>query len=207
MRTGWIGVGALALASAVGAAAPASSGFASQTGRVTYQISSPLMKGRSVLTWSDSGRRFRQEITGTVGAAGKTRAISGWTLCDGKNLYTHDKSMGNQVVRQDPPKGNAAAGQQMPLIGMSRGVGTPIGKETLLGKPCEIREVGNARISVWQNLPLKMVSQGAPGQSFSMTAVRLEPGLKVAPGIFQLPKGLQVRVPRTRRLPNRPARR
>lgn len=181
-------------------AAPAGpNGFPLPTGRVTYSINSRLVHGKTVLVWAGSGRRFRQDITGSAGPKGETKPMQGWTICDGKFIYTHEQSMGKQVVKQDLPKGGPAG--SIPMIGMSNGVGTVVGKETLLGKPCEIREVGKSRISVWQNLPLKMVADAPGGQSFTMVATKLEPNFKVNDGTFRLPAGFTVSHAATRRLP------
>ena len=181
------------------AAPTAPDGFALPTGRVTYTITSPAVHGKTVLVWAGSGRKFRQEITGTVGTPGKTKPMSGWTLCDGKFIYTHEQSMGKKVIRQDLPKGGATG--SIPMIGLSKDVGTVVGKETLLGKPCEIREVGQARFSVWQNLPLKMIATGAKGMSVTMVATKLEPNVNPSAATFQIPPGYSVNTATTRRVP------
>lgn len=193
----------LAAAATTATAAPATK-LALASGRIHYQLSGTT-KGTMVLSWIQSGVKFRQEMkmTATVPQAGSgTRpiSVSTWTLSDGKNVYTLNPMVEKQVLRMKvlrtgPQANNVAAG----LGGMFGQAFDPakakrVGKGKVLGRTCEISDLDTARVWVWQGLPLRIETKpGAPGPVMKMLATKVETAPKLSPALFKVPAGYQVR--------------
>jgi hypothetical protein len=77
--------------------------------------------------------------------------------------------------------------------------GKVVGKETLLGKPCEIRSVGaggqegKVKVWLWKSLPLKLVASGQQGGGLTMIATKVESPVSLPSSLFRLPSGYQVK--------------
>jgi hypothetical protein len=169
------------------------------TGRVHYRMNSPMMNGTMTMTWINHGKKFRQDMKLSVGQQGKQMSINSWTVADGGYIYTYQPSMGQQVMRMKMPKEMAAAGALgLPSPGAAGG-GKVVGKGKILGYPCEIRTVGpggkqgQAKLWIWNGMPLKMEAAGPQGQGMTMVATRVETAPKVSLGDFKVPAGYQVR--------------
>src|SRR5205085_1391779 len=83
------------------AAAPAS--LPSASGRLVYQIKSPMMTGTQVLYWTDHGKQFRQDFKTSATAGRKDMPMDMWSICDGQYLYSHFS--GKTVMRAPIPRG------------------------------------------------------------------------------------------------------
>lgn len=194
--------GSFAAAPAPVAAAAASANAInapSPTGRITYDFKVASLAGTSLLTWAEGGKKFRQDISmsGTAPNAPSgtpPMTIQMWAFGDGKNVYSYQPMMGKQVVRMKVPKGagaGAAGTPGAPPLGAMKG-GKVVGKGTVLGKPCEIRQVGTAKIWMWKGLALKMESAGGQGPEMSMVARKLDMPFKAPASKFQVPAGYTI---------------
>lgn len=179
------------------AAKPAAALMPSATGRVTYSFKMAPMSGTSKITWIDGGKKFRQEMkmTGTAPGAPAGTAnttIEMWMIGDGTYLYSHQPMMGKQVYKMKVPKAapGAAGPAGLPVGGAQSG--KLVGKGTILGKPCEIRELNSAKIWTWKGLALKMENGGGATPAMSMTATKLEMPYKAAPSLFKVPAGYTI---------------
>lgn len=182
-------VGLLALAAAPPGTAEPKFKFA--TGRVTYKMTSPMMSGTTVLSWIENGKKFRQDLTGTATQSSMT--LKTWSLCDGAWLYSKPAVAGNQVLRMKLPKdAKQMATSGMPFIAAGKEQGKLVGKATLLGKPCEIRQIQSVKLWIWEGLPLKMESGAAQGMQVSMVATKVETPAKLSASLFELPPGSKV---------------
>jgi hypothetical protein len=175
-------------------AAPALS-MPSVTGRITYSFNVTPLAGASIVTWADGGKKFRQDMkmSGTAPGAPTGASLTNvemWMIGDGTHLYSHQPMMGKQVLRTKIPKGGATGPAGLPLGGKS--TGKLIGKATILGKPCEIRQVNTAKIWMWKGLALKMENQGGQGMAMTMTATKLEMPYRSSPTLFKVPAGFTV---------------
>lgn len=207
-RTGarWLLVGAVGLGTLAAGELPAGAAKASgnvinapsPTGRITYDFKVAALGGTSLLTWAESGKKFRQDITmsGTppnAPAGTPPMTIQMWAFGDGKNLYSYQPLMGKQVLRMKMPKGGAAApgAPGAPPIGDLKN-GKVVGKGTVLGRPCEIRQVGSSKIWMWKGLALKMENAGGQGPQMSMVATKLEMPYNAPAARFKVPTGYTV---------------
>lgn len=171
----------------------------SPTGRITYDFKVAALGGTSLLTWIESGKKFRQDITMTgtppnAAAGTPPMTVQMWAFGDGKNVYSYQPMMGKQVFRMKMPKAGAkgAPGSPgTPPIGGMQG-GKVIGKGTVLGKPCEIRQLGTSKIWMWKGLALKMENSGGQGPQMSMVATKLEMPFKAPASRFQVPAGYTI---------------
>ena len=191
--------GAGAMLSQPGEAAPApAKKFPHATGRVVYKLSNQMMNGTSTLTWSNYGGKVRQDLAAKMNAQGRSMDLKTWVISDGKVFYSHNPIMGNVVSRMklSPEQLAKQANAGMPMMAAPKGLGKPIGKATVAGKPCTIHTVPQAkgaRMWVWQNMPLKMEMALGQAGSMKMEATRVETGIPLSPAIFEVPKGMQVR--------------
>lgn len=187
--------GLCAVTSLPGQAAPAGR-FPHATGRIVYKLSNKMMNGTSTLTWADHGKKIRQEMKAKANANGRPMDLNNWVISDGKNMYMHNPFLGQKVNRMKlTPEMLNSQGAGMPMMAAPKGLGKPVGKATVAGKPCTIHtmpQAGNAKIWVWQNLPLKMEATNPQAGGMSMVATKVETGIPVPPRTFQVPAGMQV---------------
>jgi hypothetical protein len=169
----------------------------SPTGRITYAFKVATLEGTSFLTWAESGKKFRQDISmsGTppnAPAGTPPMTIQMWAFGDGQNVYSYQPMMGKQVIRTKMPKGGGApGGPGAPPIGGIKG-GKVVGKGTILGRPCEIQLVGSAKIWMWKGLALKMENAGGQGPQMSMVAKKLDMPFSAPATKFKVPAGYTV---------------
>jgi hypothetical protein len=174
------------------AAAPKKPALSS--GRITYRFTTPVASGTSVLCWAEGGKKFRQEMKGSGAGDRQITSVESWTFGDGKHIYIHQPAMGRQVMRAKAPQNAGAAGSATPLLTTDKNAGKAIGSGKVLGKTCQIRQMGPNKIWVWNGLALKMESKGGPqSPPMSMVATKLETGIKLSPTLFKLPAGFQIR--------------
>lgn len=190
--------GACAVISQPGEAAPAAKKFPHATGRIVYKLSNQMMNGTSTLTWSNFGGKVRQDLAAKVNAQGRSMDLKTWVISDGKTVYTHNPMMGNVVNRMKlSPEQLAKQGNPgMPMMAAPKGLGKSLGKATIAGKPCTIHQVpqaNNAKMWVWQNLPLKMEMALGQAGGMKMEATKVETGIPLSPALFGVPKGMQVK--------------
>lgn len=189
------------LCTSVGVAGAAAPPNYPQTGRITYKMSVSALTGTNVISWINGGKQYRQEISLSGSVPGQGSAVTSldtWMINDGKNFYVHQPLMGMKVAKVKMPKPGAkkAGAPGAPgaaLLGAATSGGKVVGKETILGKPCEIRQAGQAKIWSWHGLALKFEMTGA-GQvpAMTMVATKLETALKLSPDLFKLPAGYEV---------------
>lgn len=210
-------------------AAPAQAAAAKlpASGRVTYNLKNSMLSGSMAVSWAEGGKKMRQDIRMNLPAAarrasnGRPASITGWTIYDGTNVYTHMPEMGatgaKRVMRL---KLSPAQARRMMLgafnsLGAQTGGGKLVGKATVLGKPCEIREAtmnnrsvkARTRMWLWQNLPLRIESTmqvsgmpaggraGAPQTrtiKTTVVATNINTSAKPSPTAFKVPAGYQV---------------
>jgi hypothetical protein len=156
------------------------------------------MNGTIILSWIESGRKFRQDTKGSVGSAGQQQSFETWTIGDGVQVFTHAPGMGKQVMRAKVPKSGGAGGPTgMTPFGGTHGGGAVIGKATILGKPCEIRKIGQGqgqgKVWLWKGLLMRMEMSGPQGGGMKMLATRLEESPKLSPALFKVPAGYQMK--------------
>ena len=168
------------------------------SGRIIYKMAMPLpngmvMGGINTLSWIEHGKRFRQEMEASATGPQQTTTIQNWTIGDGKYLYVYQPMFGKQILRTKMPK--VGAGQSGPASFSTHGknAGKLIGRAKLLGKPCEIRQSGSAKLWSWRGLMLKMEkSADKTSPAMRMEAVRLEERAKLNPADFRVPKGYKI---------------
>lgn len=170
--------------------------FQFPTGRITYKLSGQMMNGTTVLQWSDFGNRFRQEMKAKLNAQGRSMDLTNWVIYDGTNIYMHNPMLGQQVMRMKVNKGAAGlSGPNMPMLAATKKLGKAVGKGSIAGKACAVHQLpapAQGKIWVWQNLPLKLEFAGQ-GMGMVMEATRVETGVSLAPALFQVPAGMQVK--------------
>lgn len=188
------------------AGAAPSSKMPTASGRITYQMSGP-MKGSMVLSWTENGKKFRQDtkLTGTppmppgAGAPKAPMKMESWVLSDGKDIYTVMPMAGKRALRLKGVKG--AAGPTGAPLGLGQMLGDAasakgskvVGKGTVLGKPCEIRSAKGGKAWVWQGIPLRMEIQMAPNMPMmKVVATRVESAPKLSASLFKVPAGYQI---------------
>ena len=182
------------------AAGAGSASMPGPTGKVIYRYTCGPMSGTSSLTWENNGKHFRQDVNlmGSV-TPGSQSSIQTWILGDGKNTYTWLPFYPKKVYRSPLPKpgknGSSASAQNgpggLPGFGVS-GTGKLLGKATILGKPCEVRKLGQATFWNWKGLSLKMVVNIASGPQMTVSATEIETPFQAPPGTFRIPHGYQV---------------
>lgn len=176
------------------APAPPVQRFPFATGRLTYSIQGPVTHGKRVVTWTDYGRRFRQELSGTAGKGARPIKMDGWVIGDGKYIYTSLQGPGKHVRRSLAQlNGHEMDPTGMPLIAGATDVGKPDGTGTVLKRPCEIRKMGPARFWVWKSLPLKMEMDLGADRRVVMEAIQLDTAYKPSPSLFKVPAGSQIK--------------
>lgn len=204
-------IAAVGLTAAVGAvpeALAAPQKLPSPTGKITYTLTTPFGTGKQTLTWADGGKRMRQDSSM---AAGK-QPVTSWVITDGSYVYSFTSFGPKQVSRMKLPPNVAGSGNAgLTMIGSASNMGKVVGKGTVAGKPCEIREVDSPvggmkgmKVWMWQNLPLKMEMPSQQGVGISMVATKVEANAKVAASTFKLPAGLPVKDVQTPKPGSRP---
>jgi hypothetical protein len=187
---------------------PAPLKLPSPSGRITFRITGPMMNGTQTYYWADGGKRVRQEFKVIPTSAMKAAPVDAWVIYDGKYGYVH--TAGKKVLRRPVPPEQAAAGLGgMTALGMGTGVGQVIGKEQILGKPCEVRQQAGVKVWVWQGLTLKAqvtppspaAGRSAPGTPrkgapptgpTTVEAMQLDVSTHPAESLFKVPAGYEI---------------
>lgn len=189
-------LGAVLLAAVLPAMA-ADSKFPHATGRVTYKITSQVLNGTNTLSWIDHGKKIRQETKGTAtGGAKGGMALDTWAISDGTHIYAYQPMMSagaKQVMKMKIPPGQGGLGAASPLMAAAGEKGKVVGKGTIAGKPCEIRDIKGNKLWVWQGLPLKMEVAGGQGPRLTMEATRVETPVKLSANLFKVPAGYTIK--------------
>jgi hypothetical protein len=170
------------------------------TGRIHYQMTSPMVNASVVMAWVDHGKKTRQDMKMSVGSGAQQAAMDSWTLTDGSYIYTYQPTMGRQVMRIKMSKAaqTAMATGIAPRVG-AHGQGKLIGKGTVLGHPCEIRSLAMGRaqaqskVWLWNGMLMKMETNGPGGGAMKMIATKVETAPRLSPTTFQVPAGYQVK--------------
>jgi hypothetical protein len=195
-----------------------------------YNMSSAMVSGSMTISWLQGGARMRQDMnmkTSMSAPRGRSNGgpatIKGWTIYDGTYVYTYMPMMGSgggkRVMRMKlPPE----VSRRMMMGGLNSlagpaGQSKVVGKATLLGKPCQIREstMSNQRVKartrlwMWQGLPLRIESTmqvsgmqagRAPNAAASQTrtirtnlvATKVDTSSKPSAALFKVPAGYSV---------------
>lgn len=188
-----LGTAVTTTATAVRAADPQK--FQSASGRVTYKLTSTVMNGTNTMMWTDFGKRFRQDTSAKVTAQGKTMDMTSWVISDGKNVYMHGPMQGQTVMKMKVDPKEIAARGGLNMMSAPKNLGKSLGKATIAGKECEIREMpkgATGKIWIWQNMPLKMELSGANGVGMTMEATKVETPVNLPASLFQVPAGMKV---------------
>lgn len=189
--------GALLLAGAILApqsaetAAPAP--FSHASGKITYKITGAL-NGSMTMSWMNNGRKLRQDISGTMKMAAsqggtKPMPLKTWVIYDGKDLYTANPMVANTALKMSASSGGAM------MAGGPGALGQPIkgklvGKGTVAGKPCQIRQQPQGKVWVWSSLPLKFEATQEPKST--MVATSISTTHKPPASKFAVPKGFTI---------------
>jgi hypothetical protein len=179
----------LGIALPVRAADPA---FKYPSGRVHYKLTGPMMNGTTILTWTDRGKKFRQDMSG-VAAQGPQAGtqFQTWSISDGKFVYTQRPGTPTVLRMKLPKEGQAMLASATPFAPGGKDKGKLIGKARILGKQCEIRQLDRgAKLWVWDGLPLRMEMTG--GANMTMAATKIEVPARVDPGKFKVPSGYKI---------------
>lgn len=153
------------------------------------------MNGTSTLSWIEDGRRFRQDLDAAVGGPERNMRIQSWAISDGKHLYMSQPGGQSKVLnRMKLPKDATSVGSPggMPMIASGAKQGKLVGKSTVLGRPCEIRQIGQMKLHTWKGLALKMQAGPAQGPGMSMEATRLQAPAYLAQSLFKIPTGYTI---------------
>jgi hypothetical protein len=195
---GLVAASALAVLASPGFTASAIDAKTPATGRVQYRMTGATMNGTMTMAWANHGRRFRQDMKMSIGRDGQQMSMNTWAVADGTHVYMHQPAMGQQVMRMRMPKD---AGSAFSLPGIpnpsARGAGKVVGKGTVLGRSCEIRSFGaggrgQSKVWLWNGMPLKVEASGPQG-GMTMIATRVDTTPKLAPSLFKVPSGYQVK--------------
>ncbi|MFN3652411.1 MAG: hypothetical protein ACK47B_22780 [Armatimonadota bacterium] len=166
--------------------------LAAETGRVTYRFQGPGGAGSSVFAWTERGARYRQEL----GSASAPETVVGHGA-DFWMLHPHTKTAQHARLKPGDLWMNA---DSMPHVTPATGAGIPVGQGTVLGRPCEIRQLHTIRVWFWEGIPLRM--ERAPDSKLppvSLVATRVETPLTLSGEQFQIPPGYTAT-----ELPNQP---
>jgi hypothetical protein len=188
----------LALLASPGFTAGATDAKTPATGRVHYRMTSTMMNGTMTMAWANHGRKFRQDMKMSIDRGGQKVSMDTWAVADGNHVYMHQPTMGPQVMRMRMPKGTGSAFSLPGIPNPSAsGAGKIVGKGTVLGRSCEIRSFsqggqGQSKVWLWNGMPLKLEANG-PGGGMRMVATRIDTTPKLAPSLFKVPSGYQVK--------------
>lgn len=164
-------------------AAPAANPVAIPSGRIRYTVSMRGVNGTQTLAWADHGRRYRQDVAMKINVPGKpAKTVNTWTFTDGAHLHSGDTAT-KQAVRV-----KLASGAKQSLGGVQT-AGKVVGKASILGKPCEVRQQQGMKVWLWKGLPLRFEVKGG----MKMVATRVEEGVNLPATLFQVPAGYNVR--------------
>jgi hypothetical protein len=184
-----------ATAGAVAAQSQAPVKLPSASGQITYKMSGPAINGTTTLSWIENGKKARNDVKATAAQPGQQFSLDGWTITDGTNVYIHNGMLGNQVMRMKITSNDPSSllGFGAPGAGGKANSGKVVGKATILGKPCEIREMQGTKAWLWQGLPLKIEATGqGQAQSMTLQATKINTTVKLSPAMFKVPAGLKV---------------
>jgi len=169
----------------------------SPSGRVSYRMKVMSLTGTLDVVWSEGGKKSRSDMrmSGTLpGAPSGTTAsttMDAWGISDGAYIYSHQPMWGKTVYRMKMPKDSrGAAGTPGSVPAKELKSAKLVGKATILGKPCEIREVQGSKVWMWKGLVLKTESTG--GMAPNLTATKLEMPYRAASSLFKVPAGYKV---------------
>jgi hypothetical protein len=151
-----LGTAALVAAVVVGTGGARAASAPSPTGRITYQVKG-MINGTVVLSWVNGGKKFRQDLTGTTSNGQK---MASWGIGDGTSLYMLQPMGGKVVLRMKMPAGKDVFTAPGSPLNIDVSGGKPAGTATILGKPCKIFEMAQAKVWVWSGIPLKVESSG-----------------------------------------------
>lgn len=198
----WMAAGVAALLVASAAALPGASKAPAKGGtklpvpacRITYKTTGTMASGTMLLAWTADAQKFRYEMKGIAGPEKKPLAI--WSVYDGTALTFGAKGQ-KQAMRIKGPKEQTAGmapglKQMLGAANQAQAKGKVVGKETILGKPCEIRQINRTRVSLWSGVPLRVKSRNEKGQTVEAVATKVEAFPKFAAGYFKAPAGYQI---------------
>jgi hypothetical protein len=177
-------------------AAPAK--MAPATGRVHYKMTGPTMNGTIVMAWLEHGKKFRQDMKMSMKMQGQSMKADGWTLADGTYLYSHQQTMGNQVMRMKMPKNMTAASIPGMPNPAAAGKSTVIGQGKVLGYLCQIHRIGapdkpgQGKVWLWKGMPLRVETKGPNGEGMTMVATRVETSPRLSQASFKVPSGMKI---------------
>lgn len=187
-------VGAVALSGAAALAAGQPL-FAFPSGRVTYKITGKPVNGTSTLTWTEKGKRTRQDSQIQMQFGQSPMNVKSWSISDGKYLYNCSGMLGKTVTRSEIGKDPNMPGLSgLQALGENLNQGKLLGKGTILSRPCEIRQIEGAKIWVWKGIPLKVTSPpNSPRGPVTVVATKVDTAYKPAASAFKVPAGYQVK--------------
>lgn len=208
---GGVAVAAVVTALSVAAHVPAAPARPMQlpSGRVQYKMNMFGSNGSQTLTWSDYGRKMRQDTKVAFVNGGQRMNINTWMISDGTYAYLNlagiQPAGPKQVMRvKISDMGQMAGMQGMGAGGMMKpeAYGKVVGKANMLGKSCEVRQQqmpqgGTMKAWLWKGLPLKMEvtpppNSGAPAGKVSVVATKVDEKVKPAASLFKVPAGYKI---------------
>lgn len=164
-----------------------------ESGRLTCRVSAGDVRGIATLSWRDWGASLRQDLTGTANSRGKFRKVTQWAVATDGHLFVHDQR-GKKSVLRGPLRAplNGVPPPGLMLLGPPRDAGTVIGKATILGRTCEIRQLGPGKAWYWNGLPLRMEIRQANGSLSRSVAMKLDLDRSPATSEFRVPSGYRI---------------
>ena len=208
---GGVAVAAVLTALGVAAHVPAAPARPMQlpNGRVQYKLNMFGNNGSQTVTWSDYGRKLRQDTKFAFANGGQRMNVNTWMISDGTYAYINMAGIQpggpKQVMRMKMSElGKMAGLQGLGAGGVMKpeGYGKVVGKGNQLGKPCEVRQQampqgGTMKAWLWKGLPLRMEmtpppNAGAPPGKMTVVATKLDEKVKPAASLFKVPAGFKI---------------
>lgn len=150
-----------------------------EEGKVEYKLTG-MTKGSEVLEFKDWGRKTARRTKTTFSVMGMTQTTDQLTILDGEWIYVVDPSKNTATKVKNPilanlsEKGDKSLRQTGEDMMKAMG-GKVVGKDTILGKPCEWWEIQQlmSKSCIWKGINLKTIA-GVPGMEVAHTAVNIE---------------------------------
>jgi hypothetical protein len=167
-----------------------------EEGRIEFELSG-MTKGSEVLEFKDWGRRAATRSKNTVSIMGMTQETDQLTIIDGEWVYNVDLSRNTATKIKNPFYSALSEGadQSLPQTGpdmMKAMGGKRVGKDTMLGKPCDWWEIQQlmSKSCIWKGIGLKTIA-GPQGMQITHTAVNIQL-MKIPDSRFSLPPNVKI---------------
>jgi hypothetical protein len=146
---------------------------------------SGVQKGTSVLYFDDYGKKVFTENRITYSFQKGKKEVHTGILVTGDSTYNIFYDSQSYLVFSDNDT-DLDEDEEDEEIDYKNA--TPIGKETILGKPCKIYQDDETKVWIWNGIPLKMIT-GSGSMETRSVAKAVSVGKKIPASRFKVPAG------------------